>query len=340
MARGYCSAYLERIGQIIHLPEYKRGIGYYRLAFDTPANVSGQRYWLQFDAVSLVSDVWLNGKHLGKHKGGFTVFRYDATDALDPKGKNVLVVKADNSVQKPGSTTEDVPTYSSDFMIQGGIYRDVKLFATSNTHIDTMDADGPGVYATTKSAGADSAELAIRSQIATSEKADRPIKVKTVLTDSTNKVVATEATQTNTAGSSVVKLEQALRINRPRLWHRKVDPYLYTLSAEVNSQDGKLLDRVSFPYGIRTFKVDFDKGFILNGKPYPLHGVATHQDFYGKGWATTKKEKDINWSQIIEIGANTVRFSHYPYAQYDYEMADKLGMVVYTDLAWIIHRGG
>jgi beta-galactosidase len=97
----------------------KRGPGYYRLTFEKPASVTGQRYWLEFGAVSLISDVWLNGRHLGRHIGGFSAFRCDATEALSLQGKNVLVVKADNSEQKPGSTTEDVTPYSGDFNVQG-----------------------------------------------------------------------------------------------------------------------------------------------------------------------------------------------------------------------------
>jgi len=310
---------------------YKRGLGYYRLEFEKPASVSGRKYWLQFEAVSLVSDVWLNGRYLGKHKGGFSIFRYDATDALNASGPNVLVVKADNSEQAPGSATDDVPPYSGDFMVQGGIYRDVKLFATDDIHIDTMDFGGAGVYATTKTANTDAAEISIKSQISITNKIE-PITVKALLTDNKNKIVATSLAQVNGAEAGLVKLEQALRVTAPHLWNGNADPYLYILSVELVSKDGRLLDRVSFPYGIRTIKVDPEQGFLLNGKSYPLHGVAMHQDFQDNGWGLTKKEKDLNYSLIREIGANAIRFSHYPHAQYDYETADRMGMVVYTEV--------
>ena len=309
----------------------KRGPGYYRLTFEKPASVVGQRYWLEFGAVSLVSDVWLNGRHLGHHDGGFSTFRYDATQALSPHGKNVLVVKADNSEQKPGSTTEDVPPYSGDFNLQGGVYRDVNLFATSNTHVDTLDFGGSGVYATTKSATTSLAEVNVRSQIRTAETSDQQVRIRTALSDSRNRVVAVSDAMATATANGVAQLEQSLTVSYPHLWNGKADPYLYTLSVELSSKDGRLLDRVSFPYGIRIFKVDPDRGFFLNGKSYPLRGVATHQDFQDKGWATTKKEKDISYALIREIGANAVRFSHYPYAQYDYDVADRMGFVVYTE---------
>jgi beta-galactosidase len=310
----------------------KRGPGYYRLTFEKPASVTGQRYWLEFGAVSLISDVWLNGRHLGRHIGGFSAFRCDATEALSLQGKNVLVVKADNSEQKPGSTTEDVTPYSGDFNVQGGVYRDVKLFATGNILIDMADFGGPGVYASTTSASASLAEINVRSRIRTAETSHQPIRVRTALSDNRNRVVAvTDATATATAHGAA-QVEQLLKVRQPHLWNGKADPYLYTLSVELSSKDGRLLDRVSFPFGIRTFRVDPDKGFFLNGKPYPLHGVATHQDFQDKGWGTTTKEKDINYALIGEIGANTIRFSHYPYAQYDYDVADRMGLVVYTEI--------
>lgn len=309
----------------------KRGPGYYRLTFEKPANVSGQRYWLEFGAVSLISDVWLNGRHLGRHDGGFSAFRYDATEALEQHGRNVLVVKADNSEPKPGSTTEDVPPYSGDFNVQGGVYRDVRLFATSNTHVDTLDFGGPGVYAATKSASTSLAEINVRSQVTTAEKSDQPIRIRLALSDRNNRVVAvTDAAATATANGAT-QIDQSLKVSHPHLWNGKTDPYLYTLSVELRPTHGGVLDRVSFPFGIRTFKIDPVKGFFLNGRSYPLHGVATHQDFQDKGWATTKKEKDINYALIREIGANAVRFSHYPYAQYDYEVADRMGLVVYTE---------
>jgi beta-galactosidase len=310
----------------------KRGPGYYRLIFEKPASVTGQKYWLEFGAVSLISDVWLNGRHLGGHAGGFSAFRYDATEALRPHGKNVLVVKADNSEQKPGSTTEDITPYSGDFNVQGGVYRDVKLFATSNVLVDTEDFGGPGVYATTTSASANHAEINVRSRIRTAEASDQPIRVRTALSDNRNRIVAVaDATATATAHGAA-QVEQSLKVSRPHLWNGKAGPYLYTLSVELSSTDGQLLDRVSFPFGIRTFRIDTDKGLFLNGKPYPLHGVATHQDFQDKGWGTTPKEKDINYALIREIGANAVRFSHYPYAQYDYDVADRMGLVVYTEV--------
>src|SRR5205823_4300044 len=127
---------------------YKRGIGWYRREFDTPA--AGARHWLEFGAASIVADVWLNGKKLGQHKGAFTIFRFDVTDRLASKGKNVLLVKVDNRAP----TKKDDPTaiipLSGDFNMSGGRYRYVSLVSTPDrAHRDLDDMGGPGASAIT-----------------------------------------------------------------------------------------------------------------------------------------------------------------------------------------------
>ena len=102
------------------------------------------RYFLEFDGVGAIADVWLNGHYLGKHAGAFSRFRFDATAAIDPTGENLLVVKADNSKPQPGSSTAAVIPLSGDFFVFGGIYRDVALVITHEAHVDLLDHGGPG----------------------------------------------------------------------------------------------------------------------------------------------------------------------------------------------------
>jgi beta-galactosidase len=167
----------------------------------------------------------------------------------------------------------------------------VKLFATSYTHVDTPDFGGPGVYATTKSASASLTEVNVRSQIRTAEKSDQQVRIRAALSDSRNRVVAvSDATATATA-NGVAQVEQSLKVSHPHLWNGKADPYLYTLSVELSSTQGRVLDRVSFPFGIRTFKVDPGKGFFLNGRSYPLHGVATHQDLWTRAGPRRRRRR-------------------------------------------------
>src|SRR5271154_1209545 len=124
-----------------------QGVGWYRLRFRTPPSRTARQYFLQFDGVGAIADVWLNGHYLGKHAGAFSRFRFDATAAIDPAGDNVLVVKADNSRPQPASTTAAVIPLSGDFFVFGGIYRSVALVVTHSAHVDMLDYGGPGVYA-------------------------------------------------------------------------------------------------------------------------------------------------------------------------------------------------
>jgi beta-galactosidase len=150
---------------------YKRGLGWYRIEFDTPSE--GARKWLEFGAASLVADVWLNGQKLGQHKGGFTLFRFDVTDTLLPSGKNVLLVKVDNSQPTSDDDRTAIPPLAGDFIMYGGLYRHVSLVSIANpVHFDLGDMGGPGVYATTTSISGGDATVNVRAKLKSDAKAD------------------------------------------------------------------------------------------------------------------------------------------------------------------------
>ncbi|HVI99060.1 MAG TPA: beta galactosidase jelly roll domain-containing protein, partial [Sphingomonas sp.] len=121
-----------------------RGVGWYRLHLQAPRLAAGERAYLQFDAASIIADVWLNGRKLGRHEGAFSRFRVDATDALKA-GDNVLAVKVDNSAPEPGSPTANIVPISGDFFMYGGLYRPVSLIVVGGAHVDLLDHGSPGV---------------------------------------------------------------------------------------------------------------------------------------------------------------------------------------------------
>ena len=199
-----------------------------------------------------------------------------------------------------------MPPYSGDFNVQGGVYRDVRLFATRNTRVDTLDFGGPGVYATTKSASASLAEVNVRSQIRTAEKSDQQVRIRAALSDSRNRVVAVSDARRPRPPTAWRKWSSRSRSPTRTSGMARPIPTSRTLSVELRSTQGRLLDRVSFPFGIRTFKVDPGKGFFLNGKSYPaLYGVATHPGLPG-GWATKKRRHQLCRSESSRRSA-----SHY-----------------------------
>jgi beta-galactosidase len=311
---------------------YKRGRGWYRLVFDAPS--AGHRHWLQFDGASIVADVWLNGRKLGQHRGAFTAFRFDVTDVLTRVG-NVLLVKTDNSEPKTASDLAAIAPLSGDFNMSGGLYRMVHLVSTrSDVHVALDDLGGPGVYARTTSIAAP-ATVAVRVKLANDGHAAGTYAVRTVMLDAAGRAAGEARSTVTLAAKATAEAAQELTVATPHLWQGLRDPYLYTLRVEVIDSRGAVADAVAQRFGLRQMAFDPDRGFSLNGQPLPLHGVAMHQDYLGKGWAIGEKETDESLALVKEIGANTLRLAHYPHAQHTLERTDEMGLVVWAEVAFV-----
>lgn len=310
----------------------RQGIGWYRLHFATPAGARGKRHWLEFDAASRVAKVWLNGTYLGEHRGGFSRFRFDATAAMKASGENVLVVRVDNAQPKAGGSTADVLPLSGDFFVHGGLYRPVRLLTTAPLHIDLADAGGPGVRATTVKADKDQAQvdLVVRVQNDTAKASKASVRVRLIDRDGAEAASAT--VPATLAPGKVGEVAARLTVAGPHLWHGTADPYLYDLVTQVVAADGTVSDEVCQPYGLRTMAFDPDRGFILNGQPYRLRGAGYHQDRDGKGWAISREDVAEDIATLREMGANTIRLTHYQHGQDVHDLADRAGMVVWDEI--------
>lgn len=311
-----------------------QGAGWYRLRFPTPQKLKGNRAILQFDGVGAIADVWLNGHYIGQHKGAYSRFRFDVTPFLSAKGGNVLVVKADNSKPKPGSSTADVLPIAGDFFLYGGIYRGVSLIVAPSTQIDLLDHAGPGVYASVASVDDQSATIDLVTKLRNEDGKSRDLTVVASIRDAGGGKVAEVSAPARLAGGDDASVRQSLTVSNPRLWQGRADPYLYKVAVELRA-GGKVVDRVEQPLGIRTFHMDSDKGFFLNGKSLPLHGVSRHQDRLGKGSALSDADHVEDMDLIAEVGANTIRFAHYQHAPKWFELADERGMVVWAEVPYV-----
>jgi beta-galactosidase len=360
-----------------------QGVGWYRLRFATPGRTVGSaagpgkvasatraapahavpdasRYFLEFDGVGAVADVWLNGHYLGQHAGAFARFRFDATAAIEPSGDNVLVVKADNSKAQPGSSTAAVIPLSGDFFVFGGIYRNVSLVVTHEAHVDLLDHGGPGVYAQVLSIDPAAAVVRVATRVVTDGPKPTKVLVETAIEDADGKLVASSAdgpgtvvsSGTITTGTSygahgsdglggtlmpdgaakAAIISVTLRVHHPRLWQGVKDPYLYRTVVTLRSPHGEVLDRVSQPLGLRTVAFDPDKGFFLNGEHLLLHGAAMHQDRPVKGWAISRADQEQDFDYLLDMGGNAVRLAHYQHDQRSYELADERGIVAWAEI--------
>ncbi|APW40829.1 hypothetical protein RD110_20320 [Rhodoferax koreense] len=313
-------------------PDYKRGLGWYRLEFDAAA-AAGKTRWLQFDAASMVADVWLNGVKLGQHRGAFTAFRFDVTSGLKA-GKNVLLVKTDNSAAANDASPTAIAPLGGDFNVAGGLYRTVSLIETPSTaHIALDDLGSSGVFAKTTSLTGTSATVNVLAKLKNDSSTDGTYTVTASLVEADGKTLKKSSTAQVTlkAGQSA-PLAQDINVDQPHLWQGLSDPYLYHLVVELKDSTGAAVDRVVQRFGVREMRFDANQGFFLNGKSIPLHGVNIHQDELGKAWAITNEDIDQTFAFIKEVGANTVRMAHYPHSDYTVQQADKLGVVVWAEL--------
>lgn len=289
--------------------DYWRGICIYKTRFAAPAfDKNTQQVWLQFEGVNASAKVTLNGVEVTRHDGGYSTFRADVTALL--ADSNELIVEADNS------KNDRVYPQKADFTFYGGIYRDVSLLVVNRNHIALGYLGGPGVQITPTVNGANA-----------------DIEVKTWM-EGDGEV---EFSIYDAAGAEVLTgkgRDTTVTLERPHLWDGVRDPYLYTCAVRL-VLNGEVQDEVRQRFGVRSFSVDPKRGFFLNGRPYPLHGVSRHQDRKGLGNAITREMHDEDMQLIKELGANTIRLAHYQHDQYFYDLCDEAGMVVWAEIPYI-----
>lgn len=285
---------------------YYRAKCWYAKKFDRP---QGDVVYVEFGAVSQIAEVFLNGKKLAQHEGGFSIFRVDITEALKD-GENVLVVSADNS---PNEIT--YPQFA-DFTFFGGIYRDVALITVPKSHFCLDYHGAPGIAVT---------PVEKNGKWTVTVEGYTKVKKENYLFE----IIDAEGAVVASAEGTTPK--HAFVLENPHLWDGMDDPYLYTAKITMEGSG----DEVSARFGVRTYSVDPQKGFFLNGRSYPLHGVSRHQCTEGVGWALKKENHETDAKLIREVGANTIRLAHYQHSQDFYDLCDEYGFVLWAEIPFI-----
>ena len=293
--------------------DYFRGTAYYAKSIAKSELPLAERYFLEIRGANSSADVYLNGKSLAHHDGGYSTWRVDITDHLEDT--NVLSVAVDNA---PNDT---VYPQMADFTFYGGLYRDVNLIAVPASHFDLEYYGAPGIKVTPK---IDGNNANVEVEVFVTDKKDGQ-KVEYTLFDKEGKEVAKTVTDETVANFAIENVHK---------WHGRKDPYLY--SAKAALIDGKdAIDEVSTRFGCRSYEIDAERGFILNGEEYPLRGVSRHQDRLGIGNALLPEHHKEDMELICEVGATTIRLAHYQHDQYFYDLCDEYGQVVWAEIPYI-----
>ncbi len=304
--------------------DYYRGPGWYRRELAV-APETGKRYFLRFEAASLVADVYLNGKLLGEHRGGFGAFCFEITTNLSASGKNLLAVRVDNS------KFPDVAPLSGDFSVYGGLYRPVHLIVTGAENFTPTDHGSPGVAWLQTSVSSTQAVLDVTAQISNGTKKNQSQTLIAVVLDANGNSVASSEEKITLAPSVTAPYFLRVTVPHPHLWNGRKDPYLYKAVVELRAAD-EVVDSIEQPLGLRSYFVDPDKGFFLNGQPYHLHGVNKHQDRSNKGWAVSEADLNEDISLIKEMGCTVIRCAHYQHSDYFYSLCDQAGILVWAEI--------
>ena len=297
--------------------DYTRGLCWYVKTLSREEIPQNKRLFLEINGANSSADLYVNGAHIAHHDGGYSTWRADITDAAGTSGDVLLVLGVDNSAK------ETVYPQMADFTFYGGLYRDVNLIAVPESHFDLTYYGGPGIAVTPVMEG-DDARVTTHVYLTDAQPSQT---LHYVLRDGEDREIAH-------ADLSAEQTQWETVIPKAHRWDGRRDPYLYT--AEVTLIDGDAgLDRVSARFGCRSFAIDPQKGFFLNGRSYPLHGVSRHQDRWGIGNALLPEHHREDMDLICEVGANTIRLAHYQHDQFFYDLCDERGMIVWAEIPYI-----
>ena len=301
-----------------------RGKGFYKKEVLFSEEDLKEKIFLEIGASAMKSTVYMNGKTICHNTCPYAMYRIALNEHITV-GKNLLEIVTDNTA------TDEVYPQMADFSFYGGVYRDVKLvFVPQQLHFDYLDGSRDGVQVRTQKLDGQKWEVTVTGCVINEGK-DCEGEVKVSVLDRQG-VVLEKTLSMYFSEKQVFTIRT--EIDQPHLWMGVEDPYLYQVQVEICTKDGVEETR-SIATGFREITIDPEKGMFLNGKHIKIRGVARHQDFGGVGNAVSKEQMEEDLSLVKEVGANSVRLSHYQHDDYFYRRCDEEGILVWAEVPFI-----
>jgi beta-galactosidase len=301
--------------------------GWYRRSISVDSSMAGKELYLVFEGAAAIADVYVNGQHLGQHRGAYTRFIFDATASLHPGQDNQLAIQVDNS---PASTVDCLPNGDGLYKVWGGLYRKVWLVAVSQVHIDPTDDASPGVYLTPKNISDNSADLDIRVLLRNTSASDVNAEIRARVLDPAGNEVKTLTAPAQLPANGRATVELSTTITQPQLWE-PLKGRLYQVQTGVYV-NGQRVDEVTESTGFRWLDWDWNGGTVtVNGKQVILAGANLHQEIESKGSAVSDEDLKHNFDFIQDLGMNFLRLPHYPHARLEYDLCDQDGILCWAE---------
>jgi beta-galactosidase len=286
------------------------GIGWYRHHFDAPATWKDKQVRVEFEGVYMNADVYLNGQKLMSHPYGFTSFFVDLTSALKVGSSNLLAVRVDNSQHK-----------NARWYTGSGIYRHVLLYVTNPVQVAPW-----GVFVSVPRADTNSATVSVQTDVLNHTKAATSARIQSVVLAPDGSEIGRTESSLNLPASGQQQVNQELTLKNPPLWFPET-PQLSSVVVEV-IVDGKTVDKVTTPFGVRALAWSATAGLTLNGKTYKLSGGCIHDDNGVLGACAFDRAEERKIQLLKAAGFNALRMAHNPPSPELLDACDRLGMLV------------
>ncbi|MDX1721116.1 MAG: glycoside hydrolase family 2 TIM barrel-domain containing protein, partial [Salegentibacter mishustinae] len=301
--------------------EYFRGKGTYKKSLFVPQEWKQKKAFLKFEGSNQITTVFVNDKKIGEHRGGYTGFVFDISEALNYGEANQLRIVVDNA------HNTDIPPLDADFNFYGGIYRDLQLILTNQIHFELENEATGNMLIKTPNVSAKSAKLSIETKIVNHSKASQNLQVSVDIFNPKKQKIETLTKKVQLSSAETKSVNFSKEITDPDLWSPD-SPKLYEAVAKISEENSEeILDEIDSKFGLRWFEVSTEKGFVLNGKPIKLIGANRHQDFKGLGNALPISIHRSDYKTIKEMGSNVIRTAHYPQDPEVYKICDELGLL-------------